>query len=67
MKNEPAARAAAREIGETIRRAVPADHVFVLILAGSAVGSASHYISNGQRPDVVRILRELATILEAGT
>lgn len=50
-----------------IESEIPEDSLFILMIVPSGTTDGrTHYVSNAQRPDVVKTLREYADALERG-
>lgn len=56
--------AAARDIGRFIGKLIPSGFGYTLAVYRFGAGGEMTYVSNGRREDVVKMLRELAEVLE---
>lgn len=59
------AEAVAREVGRLIGSAVPEGYGFAVLVFSFGPGGATTYVSNADRADMIRALRECADRLEA--
>lgn len=57
-----------QELGRHVESKIPDDALYILMVvpSGEAKGRA-HYVSSAVREDVVKLLREFANALEAGS
>jgi hypothetical protein len=58
-------RAQANKVADRIARGLPDDTVFALIIADVGAGGTTSYISNANREDMIKLLKEMVGKMEA--